>query len=1101
MRRLISSLFLIFLVATARAQEGSPLLTHFSQNRDIENQNWSICQDTDRIMVFANRKGLLSFDGQEWIPSRIQITPYTLRMNPYNKVIYVGGENNYGFIYKDEKGLYRYKSLSGDSAQTGMITRITFNDSLVLFIGDNSVSSYNFEKKSLSQQFVADDGYPFTGSFLKGGNIFINVAGRGLYRIDSDTLFPIVTGYITANTEILFSLPYDRNRIILGFNNGKLSLFDGIKYYNYPVKDDGYIIENILAEGITAGDSLYVFSTLNGGAVVVEKYTGNVRYTINNQNGLPDDEIFAMGSDDSGGLWLSHYFGLTRADLELPVRNFGIYPGLTGNLAASLSYNNHLYVATTEGIFYLADEKNYTEIEVLRRGLSESTATVQEPPKEITAPLIPPLKQENTRKGLFTRIFGRKEMVDVKTRGNSSLPVQSNSKQIVIRDIPAEIYGTEKIKKLKSIDYVYRKISGVNEKCRQLVPSENGILAATNRGLYVIRNHTALLLVPDRYINFITWQPVDGAYAVGASDGYFMVKYLNSKWSVSYPDRSFRDQVYSITMTGNNILWIGGDNKAFRVEQASGKVSYKSYEVENSFSQRYFIDNINDSIFLFTESSINVYDQKSDSFVAHSETGEYKYPVTNFPLAFSQEKWIYPQSGNQIETRDLSVLKLFDDVASVYYDDGKMWVIDGTDNLFSINCREVPYKNLPDDLIVKKVSDEKGTIFNISNIVFERGYNTINFDVVVPSYLNRDIIEYQYYIDKVMTEWSPWSTRASYSRGVPRPGTYELLIRARDMWGQEGEPVRMKFTIKAPYTRTTIFYVTIILSFLAVFFSIIRFREQQLQETNRKLEEKVSERTAEIEAQKEEITSSITYASRLQMAMLPVSHIFADSFSDYFIIFKPRDIVSGDFYWIGEDTNNVYFTVADCTGHGVPGAFMSTLGVSILNEIMTHNKDLKANELLNLLREKIKLLLHQTGKAGEAADGMDISLCVMNKDRRHLQFAGAFNPLFINTGGEIREIKADRMPIGIHYGDEASFSNHEIRIKKGDVLYLLSDGLTDQFGGPDGSRYKKVRLIRLLSRINEYPLSDQKKMIELEFLKWKSSNEQVDDVTVLGVRI
>ncbi|MGE5420414.1 MAG: PP2C family protein-serine/threonine phosphatase, partial [Chloroflexota bacterium] len=253
--------------------------------------------------------------------------------------------------------------------------------------------------------------------------------------------------------------------------------------------------------------------------------------------------------------------------------------------------------------------------------------------------------------------------------------------------------------------------------------------------------------------------------------------------------------------------------------------------------------------------------------------------------------------------------------------------------------------------------------------------------------------------------------------------------------------------------------------------------------------------------QKEEITSSIAYASRIQMAMLPVSNIFTESFSDYFIIFRPRDIVSGDFYWIGEDSKNIYFTVADCTGHGVPGAFMSTLGISILNEIITHNVDIKANAFLNLLREKIKTQLHQTGKDGEAADGMDISLCALKKNREKLQFSGAFNPLYVFTDGELKELKADRMPIGIHYGNEASFSNHEINVKKGDTLYLLSDGLTDQFGGPEGCKYKKAQLKKLLAEIHFRPMADQKKLIELEFLKWKGTNEQVDDVTVIGVRI
>ena len=188
---------------------------------------------------------------------------------------------------------------------------------------------------------------------------------KGLFRIEGDTLFPIVTGYLLEKEEILFSLPYDEKMVLLGLGNGNLSLFDGIKFYDYQIKDDGYLKQNILSEGISVSDSLYAFSTLAGGALVIEKKSGNIRNTVNYQNGLPDDEVFALGSDNKDGLWLSHQYGLTRAELHLPVGNFSIYPGLKGNLISSLWYNNELYIATSDGVFYLTGRENYANIEVL----------------------------------------------------------------------------------------------------------------------------------------------------------------------------------------------------------------------------------------------------------------------------------------------------------------------------------------------------------------------------------------------------------------------------------------------------------------------------------------------------------------------------------------------------------------------------------------------------------------------------------------------------------------------------------------------------------------------------------------------------------------
>jgi serine phosphatase RsbU (regulator of sigma subunit) len=180
---------------------------------------------------------------------------------------------------------------------------------------------------------------------------------------------------------------------------------------------------------------------------------------------------------------------------------------------------------------------------------------------------------------------------------------------------------------------------------------------------------------------------------------------------------------------------------------------------------------------------------------------------------------------------------------------------------------------------------------------------------------------------------------------------------------------------------------------------------------------------------------------------------------------------------------------------------MSTMGISTLNEIIANNRDLQANTVLDLLRDKTMRALHQTGKIGEAADGMDVAFCVLNKNRRILQFAGAFNPLIIFQGGELREYRADRMPIGIHYGGEKPFTNHVISTNRGDTLYIFSDGYNDQFGGPDGVKFKMAKFRNLLREIYYHPMIEQRNILENEFEKWKGSSPQVDDITIIGIRI
>jgi serine phosphatase RsbU (regulator of sigma subunit) len=1106
MKKAFSVLFFLSVFLVIKAQEGIPLLTHYMASREIENQSWAIAQDENKVMLFANRKGILSFDGGEWTPLRIPVLPYSLKMDPFDYRIYYGGENDYGYIEKSQMGTYVYRSLS-DSAEVGQITKILLNDSIIWFYSAKTITKYNASEGNNQHHFRSAPGQLFSGMFIAGGNAYVNLSGKGLHLISNDTIIPFPSGSTTAGREILFSLPYDGKLVLVGTDEGRLMLFDGQKFRDYQAGDDGYLKNNILSDGIMLGDSLYAFSTFDGGALIMEKFSGKVKYTINNQTGLPDDEIYSIGCDSSGGLWLSHQFGLTRADLNLPVSNFSIYPGLTGNLTNSLRYRGELYVATSEGVFYLIGVRNYSEVDVLKKDemKQDKESTRQENPVQ------PGLREKSTdiqtrRRGIFNKIFGKKDQAEKKT-GKINEPGASAGLPVAP---PVVRYSWQKVSKLKSIDYTYRKVAGLNEKCRQLIATENGILAATNHGVFFINDHKASIIADKRYVNFIAWEPSGGKYAVATSQGYFLLSGINKKWSVEIPDPEFINPLYSVVQPQKDVLWLGGDDIAWKATLASdaGNVRYEQFRIESSFPQKYNVNLINDTIFLMTETGINFYDTTAGGFLPY-KTGltagdindVYIYPLSNVPLVKRGYDWIFNASVNPVSAEETAMLRLFDDIISVTLENDNIWIIDGGNSLLRINRKKSAGIDPATELFVKTIYNEKGVNFDLSNVVFHRGDNVIYFKIVAPAYFKKNLTQYQFKIPKIMSDWSQWSNDTEHSMGIYRSGDYTLLVRARDMWGNIGEPVSLSFKMKAPFTRTTFFYVLIILIVSLIKFLLVRVRETRLKEKNRILEEKVRERTAEIEAQKEEITSSIEYASRIQMAMLPVNDLFKSLFPDFFIIFKPRDIVSGDFYWIGEDEKNIYVAVADCTGHGVPGAFMSALGISTLNEIIANNSDLQANTILNLLREKIKGSLHQTGKEGEAADGMDISFVIFKKYRKKIQFAGAYNSLLIASDGDLNEYKADRMPIGIHYGAEIPFTNYEINVKKGDVVYILTDGLCDQFGGPEGIKYKKASLKRLLSGISGLSMTGQKMEIEKEYESWKGNIDQVDDITLIGIRI
>ncbi len=300
-------------------------------------------------------------------------------------------------------------------------------------------------------------------------------------------------------------------------------------------------------------------------------------------------------------------------------------------------------------------------------------------------------------------------------------------------------------------------------------------------------------------------------------------------------------------------------------------------------------------------------------------------------------------------------------------------------------------------------------------------------------------------------------------------------------------------------------------------FSKIEKQKEDIQYKNISLQQKTEEILAqrdEIEEQRDiatnqrdkivkqniAITDSIYYAKRIQKAVLPSKRILKNCFTDFFILFKPRDIVSGDFYWMKEVDNKLVVVVADCTGHGVPGAFLSILGISILKEVIQKDKIYKANSILEELRNKVKLALGQTGERNEQKDGMDISLCIIDKDNNKVQFAGANNSLYLIRDNEINITKGDKNPIGI-YLNERPFTNHEISFQKNDSIYLFSDGYIDQFGGDRGLKFMSKRFKPLLLKIYKDDMKQQSQILENEFDKWRANYKQIDDILILGVRL
>jgi serine phosphatase RsbU (regulator of sigma subunit) len=335
-----------------------------------------------------------------------------------------------------------------------------------------------------------------------------------------------------------------------------------------------------------------------------------------------------------------------------------------------------------------------------------------------------------------------------------------------------------------------------------------------------------------------------------------------------------------------------------------------------------------------------------------------------------------------------------------------------------------------------------------------------------------------------------------------QPGSYVFEVDATN-----ANVKSLYICILPAWWQTLSFKILVGVLVVVWFIYFIRMRESRLKRAKQLLEQRVERRTAQlseqkgkIEIQQKQLTDNIWYAEKIQRAILPVEDQINSVFSEHFILFKPRDIVSGDFYYFRKIGKKMVFAVADCTGHGVSGAIMSIMANSFLNETLSHRYSLKPNKILDDIRERIKTTLHQAGKYHETQDGMDIALCILDPDTLIMQYAGAYLPVYIIRKKKLIVFKGDRQPVSI-YLKEIPFTYHEIQLEKEDVIYLLSDGYASQLGGKYRKRFLTYNLKQLLLKINKRPLKEQRKILNDTIENWRGENEQMDDICIIGLKL
>jgi serine phosphatase RsbU (regulator of sigma subunit) len=362
---------------------------------------------------------------------------------------------------------------------------------------------------------------------------------------------------------------------------------------------------------------------------------------------------------------------------------------------------------------------------------------------------------------------------------------------------------------------------------------------------------------------------------------------------------------------------------------------------------------------------------------------------------------------------------------------------------------------------------------------------------------------YEWKLEGYDDKWSA-KTKDNYATYKKVPdGTYTLLIRAYNNEGAIGPEYKFIITIAPRWYWNPYAYVVYLLGGIGLIFGITGWRTNRIKKENKILEDKVTDRTKEIAEKNKEITDSIQYAKRIQEALLPAKADIYKSLPNSFVLFKPKDIVSGDFYWYGERDNKLILAAVDCTGHGVPGAFMSMIGFNFLSQIVQEKGVTEPGEILGKLHKEVTNALQQNNLDSGNNDGMDISICCIDKFNKSLQYAGAYRPLIrISKEGNVTKIEGDKFPVGGSQFDASrKYKTHTVNYNEGDACYMFTDGYADQFGGPSGKKFMLKNFYKLLEKINNESMKKQEDLIQNAFESWRGKTEQVDDVLVIGLKL
>mgnify|MGYP001186706258 CR=1 FL=1 len=1036
-------IFSLCLKFTAQQLKKEILFKHYDPvEYDFPAQILSIAEDSLGIKYFGTTSGILIYDGSIWKKLKTTFTVWSL-FSGENGRIYVGGENDFGQIKTSENGNLLFQSTADDinnkfELQNQDFRNITSKNHIIYFASQQTLFSYNSLTKQLREIFLPIENKVniLRSMFTLDNNQYVHIENQGLYIYD--------TQFKKLPTEK--SDEFSNNFITSGVKTKNELFFISSKNIIYNLKD------NLLKRS-----KFKIYQDHSSPVITIDEKFNFVIYSLNDGLSLYNSK-FELSNDMSTVSSNCHMW----------------------------DNNGDLWIGALDGIYKIN----------VKDGLQ-----------------IIDLKKPNIEK--IESIFISSNILNIGT--------YTSCYSAYINDLKFNIYG----EKYEYFDIIEDPIIDGSLLIAGVAGVDQYKLGGKHKMINTCAPYT--LLVDPEDSNKV-W--------VSNFDGISNIIYQNGRWKDNGYVNNFNKDVSRIRFFKDR-LFFSGNSGVFELLNRQ----YKNIKVLNH----------NDGISLNNMIVMEVFE---DQLIVGTENGLFRFLDGNWiKMKIINHKEMTNQTVHRLKLLPNGQLwaVLYDPVDYYRFNTGYFSMTDD----YNLIWHKTPFQNLVNELFNDFDMDENGNIWAGGNkyiAIYENdsiqiekpkllisevtisdtmsiGYsafsnyqrffnkvpykmNHISFDFTTLNFQAEDKVKFSYQLEGNMNNWTDWSTDKHIDFHNLREGKYRFNLKTKDVYDNMSDIMTFEFKISPPWYRTIIAYIIYFLLLISVIYITVRLANKRIQTQNEKLEKIVIDRTSEINKQKEklelsyeqlneaheDIEQSINYAERLQQGILQPLDLVDKWLPNSFIFFRPKDVVSGDFYWVEEFNNIIYFAAADCTGHGIPGAMVSMICSAALNKSLYEDEIYEPARILDQTRQLVEDRFVRA--KDKIKDGMDISLCSLEKEKGILKWAGANNPLWILRKGseEVEVISPNKQPVGYVENPEA-FTQHEIKLNNGDSVYVFSDGFQDQFGGEKGKKYMRGKMRKFVVSLANENMEKQKKSFAKEFDHWKRDFDQVDDICIIGVKV